>query len=94
MLQQEKNLFIIKTCARVGMDYTDFLFFKGLIEEYQKEAISMSDENDIFNKVKKLIWIIFSFEISLFAKKIGFYMVKLSVVYFIVLFVYERFINN
>lgn len=90
----DENLFLVKTFARVGMNYTDFLFFQGLIEEYQKKAISMSDENDIFNKVKKLIWIIFSFEISLFAKKIGFYMVKLSVVYFIVLFVYERFINN
>ena len=90
----DENLFLVKTFARVGMNYTDFLFFQGLIEEYQKKAISMSDKNDVFNKVKKLIWIMFSFEISLFAKKIGWYMTKLSVVYFIVLFFYEKFINN
>lgn len=87
----DENLFLIKSFAKVGLNYTDFLFFQGLMDDYQKKATSMSDINNVYNKVKKLIWIMFSFEVSLFAKKTGRYMVKLSLVYFVVLFIYKKF---
>lgn len=86
----DENLFLINTFAQVGLNYTDFLFFQGLISEYQPQTISKCDKNSVFSKVKRLVWIMFFFEISLYAKRIGWFMSKLSIVYSVVLCIYMK----
>lgn len=87
----DENLLLVKNFARIGLNYVDFIFFQELIGEYQRKAMSSSEANDTFNILKKLIWIIFLFETSLFTKKVGYYMTKLSFVYFVVLYIYKKF---
>lgn len=87
----DENLIFVKSFARIGLNYTDFLFFQNLIDEYEDKSISSADANKIFCKLKQLIWIIILFEANLFTKKIGLYVTKLSIVYFVVLFIYKKF---
>lgn len=86
----DENLFLVKIFVNIGLNYTDFLFFQSLINKYQGKSMHISNKDVVFNKVKKLILIMFFFEISLYSKRFGLYMSKLSIVYFIILFIYNK----
>ena len=87
--------FIFKNAATVGLNYLDFYFFQGLIYQFYSKDLSdtwiVHNENqETIKKLRKLLWILLSFNISQLFKKVGFFFTKFSIVYFIVVFLYEK----
>lgn len=87
----DENLFLIRKFSQIGMNYLDFLFFQGLMDDFRKKNNIDAKEEDKFNRLKKLVWIMFSFEASMLCKKIGILSIKFSAVYAVVLILYKKF---
>ena len=88
----DENLFLIRKFSQIGMNYLDFLFFQSLMDDFLKKRDVSSEYENKFNKLKKLIWIMISFEASMICKKIGFWSIKFSIIYAVVLIFYNKFI--
>lgn len=82
--------FLFKKVSLVGLNYLDFYFFQNLIGHYYDKKIDSLIEVDILNRLRKVVWIVLLFKISLLLKKIGLFCTKFTVVYFIVLFCYYK----
>lgn len=95
----EEAPFIFKKASSIGLNYLDLYFFQKIMGEYYKNNI-MKDDNllqqeeqthiDIFNRLKKVIWIVLGFNISRIFKNIGLYFSKFTIVYLTVLFIYDK----
>lgn len=91
--------FVFKKASLIGLNYLDLHFFQKLISYYYNKDISENEilhkevsfgNQDIINRLKKILWIVLSFNISHLFKSIGLFFTKFTVVYFVVVFIYEK----
>lgn len=82
--------FLFKKVSLVGLNYLDFYFFQNLMGYYYNKEIDSLVEVDIFNRLRKVLWIVLSFRTSLLFRRFGLFCIKFTMVYFVVLFCYDK----